>query len=348
MFEPNSTTVELTDDGDYLIDWRTCTPGCPVTVFSGFSAKKMDFDNPLVTKDNPPAVISGLSSDSRHFFSLCVRDSEIHVVAERRLPLDGTKNFRDMGGYPTRNGRRIKWGMLYRSGRLSDLSDTDRHYFSGLNISRICDFRREDEQVRSPSRLPEESNVKIVDLPIEAGSTESFQERIDRGKGDRDDIMGLMNNIYLDFAENQAHRYAEMFQCLLENGDGATLIHCTAGKDRTGFGTALILHALGVDDDIVMQDYLLTRRYFPIDSEMRLMAEKYEIPLDIYIDVMRPVFEVHPVYLQTAMDAVEEKYGGMKNYMEEGLGLTREVRHELMDKYLETYRVRRRLFEGTK
>jgi protein-tyrosine phosphatase len=336
MFEPNSTTVELTEDGDYRIDWRTCTPGCPVTVFSGLSVENMDLDNPLLTEDTPPAVVSGLSGDSRRFFYLCAQDTDMHVVAERRLPLDGAKNFRDLGGYLTRDGRQVKWGMLYRSGRLSELTETDRQYFSGLNITRICDFRREDEQVRSPSRLPEENNVTIVDLPIEAGSSESFQERIERGKSDRDDMMGLMNKIYLDFAENQSHRYAGMFHCLLENEDGANLIHCTAGKDRTGFGTALILHALGVADDTIMKDYLLTRRYFPIETEMRLMAVKYEIPQDVYIDVMRPVFEVHPVYLQTAMDAVEEKYGGIKNYMEEGLGLTREVRHELMDKYLET------------
>lgn len=336
MFEPNSTTVELIDNGNYRIDWRTRTPGCPVTVFSGFSAEDMDFDNPLVTKTDPPALVSGLRGDSRRYFSLCARDAEMHVVAERRLPFEGTKNFRDMGGYHTRNGRRIKWGMLYRSGRLSELSETDQQYFSGLNISLICDFRREDEQVRSPSRLPKENNVTIVDLPIVAGSSKNFLERIERGKADRDDMMNVMNDIYQDFAENQAHRYAEMFRCLLENEDGASLIHCTAGKDRTGFGTALILYALGIDDDTVMQDYLLTRRYFPVETEMQLMALKYEIPADIYLEVMRPVFEVHPVYLQTALNAIEKKYGSMDNYMEQALGLTRDMRNELMEKFLET------------
>lgn len=335
MFDTDATAVELMENGDYRIDWRTRVPGCPVTVFSGLAADDMDFETPLLTKSDPPAYVSGLGNDARRYFSLCVQDRDRVVVAERRLQLEGQKNFRDLGGYSTRSGRRIKWGMLYRSGRLSDLSEGDRRYLAGLNISRICDFRREDEQIHSPSRLPDNGDVKIMNLPIAAGSNESFQERIDRGTADRDDVMGLMNDIYVDLAENQAQRYADMFACLLENDDGATLIHCTAGKDRTGFGTALILYALGANDATVMQDYLLTRRYFPIDAEMRLMAMKYDIPEGIYTEVMRPVFEVHPVYLQTALDAVDEKYGGMENYMEQALGMTPEAREHLMEKFLE-------------
>ncbi|MFO7962654.1 MAG: tyrosine-protein phosphatase [Desulfobacterales bacterium] len=336
MFIPNSTLVELTETGDYRIEWRVRLPGLPVTVFTGFSVENIDFTRPLITQECPPALISGLDGNARRYFSLCLQDVDVEVVAERRLPLEGAKNFRDIGGYYTRDGRRVKWGKVFRSGRLSDLTERDLTYFSSLDIQLICDFRREDEQMISPSRLADEDHVTVVNLPIGAGSSKSFLERIEKRQADPADMMELMNDIYLDFAENQADRYAEMFRCLLETGEGACLIHCTAGKDRTGFGTALILYALGVDPDTIMQDYLLTRRYFPIESEMRLMALKYEIPQDVYLEVMRPVFEVHPVYLQTAVRYIEEHYGSIEDYIENALGISRGMREDLMDRYLES------------
>jgi protein-tyrosine phosphatase len=256
-------------------------------------------------------------------------------VGERRLPFVGTKNLRDLGGYKTSDGRRIKWGLLYRSGRLDELTENDQEYFSKLNIGVVCDFRREDEQVRCPSRLPKNKSIDVVDLPIGAGSTKRFLDQIESRQVSDDNMMGIMEEIYLDFARNQAEPYGEMFRRLLEAENEGMLIHCTAGKDRTGFGTALILAALGVAPETIMADYLLTTRYFPIDHEMRIMAERYEIPLDYYMKIMRPVFEVHPRYLQVAFGEIEARFRTVGNYLEEALGVTPEVREELRSRLLE-------------
>lgn len=334
MFCTDATQVELQEDGDFFIQWETIPSGQPVTVYSGLSEDTIEYDKPLVTTEDSQANIPGLNRDSRRYFCLQGKNSDTHIFAERRLPFEGTRNFRDLGGYQSVGGGTIKWGLLYRSGRLSALTGEDQKYFSSLNIGLICDFRREDEQERSPSLLPKNDPVKIVDLPIGAGSSKKFLDKMASDGFAPEDMKMAMQEIYLDFVQNQAETYSEMFKCLLEVNNEASLIHCTAGKDRTGFGTAIILSALGVERQAVMQDYLLTTRYFPIDLEMKLMAEKYDIQQDIYLHAFRPVFEVHPEYLQVAFDEIEKEYKTVENYLDKALGVTQEVCKELQAKFL--------------
>ena len=334
MFDLEKTEVESTADGGYFLQWATHTPGIPVTVYSGPSSKLIDFSTPLATTTQTEINLSGLNKGFRRYFYLQT-DQEGMLVGERRLPLSGAKNFRDLGGYEGADGRCIKWGLLYRSGRLDELTEADQDYFSSLNIGLICDFRREDEQIKCPSRLPEGNDINRVDLPIVAGSNERFLEELEARQTNDDVMKGIMEDIYLDFARNQTGPYGEMFSHMLNVDGEGMLIHCTAGKDRTGFGTALILAALGVPCDTIMSDYLLTMRYFPIEHEMRTMAEKYEVPLDFYMQTMRPVFEVHPRYLRAAFDEIEKEYGTMDDYLREALGVSEKMQTELKAKFLE-------------
>ena len=336
MCDVKKVRVALEENGDYVIKWRTMTPGLSVTVYSGKSVTDIDFDKPLATTSEMEVSIAGLNGCFRHYFYLRWENAEGVLAGERRLPFAGTKNFRDLGGYRAADGRRIKWGRLYRSGRLDELTEDDRCYFSNLDIGVICDFRREDEQLKSPSRLPEGNNINMVCLPIAAGSNQRFLEELESRQTSDEVMKGIMEDIYLDFARNQAKPFGEMFHHMLEVQNKGMLIHCTAGKDRTGFGTALILSALGVSRDTIMADYLLTTRYFPIDHEMQVMAQKYEIPVDFYIQTMRPVFEVRPQYLQTAFDEIERNYGTMENYMDQALGVSENMLKELRSKFLET------------
>ena len=336
MFIKEPTIIKK--NGDFIIQWEKEDNVHPVTVFTGLSPDKIDYSNPLATTNNSHIRISGLNGDSRHYFCLSSKNKDTQtkgtqIIAERRLPFEGTKNFRDIGGYKSLTGRHVKWGMLYRSGRLSDLTEQDLKYFSGLNIGMICDFRKEDEQNKAPNILPEGNSIQVINLNIGAGSAKSFMDKIKSGKTGQDDMKVLMQKIYRDFIHNQSAPYAEMFKLLLENDNGAALIHCTAGKDRTGFGTALILSALGVNRETIMQDYLLTTRYFPIDLEIKRMSENYNMTNNKNLDAIRPAFEVYPEYLQTAFDEIEKEYETIENYLSQALGVTKEVCIELQERF---------------
>jgi protein-tyrosine phosphatase len=332
MFDKDPTIIKK--NGDFIIQWEKESMDYPVTVYSGLSPDKIKYSNPLATTNDFHVRISGLNGKSRHYFCLRTKNKDGQIIAERQLPFEGTKNFRDMGGYQSLNGRRVKWGLLYRSGRLSDLTEQDLKYFSVLNIGLICDFRRKEEQNKSPNRLPEENSTKTSNLTIGAGSAKSFMDKIKSGKTGSDDMMSMMEKIYRDFVHKHSAPYAEMFKYLLENGNCATLIHCTAGKDRTGFGAAIILSALGVDRETIFHDYLLTTRYFPIDLEIKRMAENHNMTNNKYLDAIRPAFEVHPEYLQAAFDEIEKKYETIENYLSMALGVTKEVCEELQERFL--------------
>jgi len=256
---------------------------------------------------------------------------------QRHLVFEGIQNFRDLGGYKTRDGRTVKWGMLFRSGQLSELTNKDHASFKDLGIQLICDFRWEAEQLRAPNNLPDSDQPNIQSLPIKTGSFRSFLEKNGKEHPGPEDMMAAMKEIYRDFVNEYARTYATMFQRMLQTDRGTTLIHCSAGKDRTGFGSAMILYALGVDREVIMNDYLLSAKYFSADSAMEMLLKNNEnnrrFPFDL--NAFRPVYEVYPEYLETALGEIEQKYASVERYLEEALGMTREIRKHLQEKYLE-------------
>ena len=336
MIKHGTITVEWQHDGDFLVRWATTVPGYPVSVSLGRTPDEIDPDKPAAATRKTWVRVPGLNGSVRPYFILKGENGDTHIAAQRNLPFAGTFNFRDMGGYPAQDGRRVKWGALYRSGHLSEMTEQDLTVFSDLDIGLICDFRRKDEQDLAPNRLPPGSSIHVANIPIHTGSQQSFIEKIETGKTDRKNMMGVMKQIYTNYVEAHAAAFAVMFDHILAKPAGAVLIHCTAGKDRTGFGTALILWALGVDRETIMQDYLLSRQYFPIDMALERAAQNYDRLGGASFDpkVMIPVFEVQPEYLNTAFSEIEKRFGGMDAYLGKEIGITPEIIATLRKRYL--------------
>ena len=251
----------------------------------------------------------------------------------RCLPLQGTPNFRDMGGYTGADGRSVKWGYLFRSGQLSTLSPSDRDLLGELGLHLVCDFRRVEEQARDPSLLPV-PGPQVVSLPIAPGSNGSFLEEAgSSGAVDRRAMFGFMVDINRDFAVQQVETYASMFELLLESEDTRMLVHCAAGKDRTGFAAAIILLALGVSRATVMEDYLLTAQYFHPQREIERLREKYGME-DLDTEAIMPVLEVHPEYLQAGFDAIDAEFASLEDYLDQALGVDEGKREVLRQRYL--------------
>ena len=256
-------------------------------------------------------------------------------VAERVVPMQGASNFRDFGGYFTSSGAQVRWGKLFRSGQLSQLEHSDLTLVEGLGIGRICDFRREEEAERQPSRLP--ASVVVDEIPISPGSSVDFMEAIATHREDFDEpkIDQFMREINEDLAINHSERYAAMFAALLESEQGV-MIHCSAGKDRTGLGAALILGALGVSIEIILQDYLLTNECVDIDREVARWSKSWDgfDGNNLNLDSLAIILGVKQSYLEAALACIEGEYGSIGGYVERRIGLGGAELEQLRARYL--------------
>ena len=233
---------------------------------------------------------------------LSIAERESH----RRIAFSGAHNFRDLGGYRSRDGSRVKWGLLYRADGLHNLSKRDVKALSRLGLARIIDFRAEFEQEREPDRLPDDPKLKVVSIPIfDANSLlgKEVRERITAGKLDGLDPEGLLHEAYLQFVSQFTPQYRAFFREVLAAEGKPILFHCTAGKDRTGFAAAVLLSVLQVPMETIRDDYLLTQVY----------GQKVLAPLFFYVRLFRGKRVMVMVqrfaaarasYLQAAFDAL--------------------------------------------
>lgn len=339
MFDLSSCHVERLDDRKYRISWRPFDPPRTVSVYMSDDPEhfygKRDFGVPLVTTRDSEVLITNPDARVRHYFYLETDCGDGAILAERRLSLQGAPNFRDLGGYVTADGRKLKWGKLFRSGKLSTLTEEDMHYVRRLGLTLVCDFRQLVEQELDPTPLEARISRQLASLPVTPGSKHNFMDNLHRGVVAVDDAAGLMQDINRDFVLNQMPQYAEMFQLLLA-GDQQLLIHCASGKDRTGFGAALILDVLGVDEEAIVQDYLLTNKYLPIEQEIqRLSAELRDHAGEpVSEDVLRPLLEVRPEYLRACFEEIRKRHESKQHFYETALKLDEDKLARLRERYL--------------
>ena len=339
MFDPTNCHVERNEEQNYLLTWRLPSEGQRVAVYMSDSPDRYystsDHGTPILYTSGSEALILNPDKDVRHYFYLKSEQGEAIILAERQLVLQGSPNFRDLGGYQTDDGRRLKWGRLYRSSKLSNLTDIDMQYVRRLGLTLICDFRQVVEQELEPTRIHSENSPTLASLPVTPGSSASFLENLHNGIIAVQDPAGFMEQINRDFVINQMPQYAEMFQLLLA-GDQQLLIHCASGKDRTGVGAALILDVLGVSEETIVNDYLLTNKYLPIEKEVARLSKELADHSGAAIseDALRPLLEVRPEYIRACFEEIKKRYESKEHFYETALSLdTAKVTH-LKDRYL--------------
>jgi len=242
-------------------------------------------------------------------------------IPARHLNLEGASNFRDLGGYPTSDGRIVRWRQIFRSNHLGRLTETDIVIVRQLGVRSAFDFRGREERAAAHCALAE---IAVHSLPIEPTVVATLRERLAAGCLTAEDALEIMRESYRNYVRLSTDSFRGLFAHLLE--DRAPLvIHCTAGKDRTGFACALILHALGVPDDVIADDYLLTNRFYRRDPTAST---------DLPDDVRDAIGSVDASFLAAGLEAVQAGYGGLEGYLRDGLGIGEQERAALQARYL--------------
>jgi protein-tyrosine phosphatase len=242
---------------------------------------------------------------------------------DRVLPLQGATNFRDLGGYRGHEGRSVRWRRLFRSDHLGGLTPADKALLRELGVAHALDFRGLHERAAEAYELP---GVEQHALHIEPTVVQRMQQQAAAGRRiDGELVTELMHDLYRGLVTEQAHRYAELFDHLLHS-EAPLVFHCTAGKDRTGVGAALILLALGVPRELVLQDYLLTNEVFRHPPH----AGTHDLPADARAVLWR----VQPGFLQTALEVVDAEHGGVEHFLAQRLGVTPQALALLRSRYL--------------
>ncbi|MGN0554099.1 MAG: tyrosine-protein phosphatase [Oscillospiraceae bacterium] len=266
--------------------------------------------------------------------------------ADRFIGIKGIENARQLGGYIGADGRKVRDGLLIRTAGLNKISDEAAKELSDrFHVKHVVDFRMEYERQLVPDKeIPGAENVWISVFEMDTNAPENIEmmNKIREAGGELQKTVeyaktGRLSALYTDILlEKKGQKgYARFFDILLNNSGGAVLWHCTYGKDRTGVAAALLLCALGVDEDIIMQDFLISNEVYK-DNIARLETELEKRGCDdIVIKEAQAMAGVKGEYLIAAFDAVKSEYGSVQNYIKNQLGVSDEKIKKLRDLYLE-------------
>lgn len=249
-------------------------------------------------------------------------------MAERRVAVEGTLNFRDLGGYKTASGRQVRWGRVYRSDNLAAAGESGWATIAGLGVRSVYDLRHDAERDRAPSPAPEHLGIATTHFPI-GGEAAEAPDLVDLIQGSGPQRFGLEFMIEMNrtLINDHATVFGSLITELSEESNLPAVFHCTAGKDRTGMAAALVLEVLGVDREDVLGDYELSTVY---RSEYRIEQLRPRLEAaGVDVESVRPFLSAPRPALAAALDDVDAAYGSVERYLIEAAGVRPEVPSQL-------------------
>jgi len=257
-------------------------------------------------------------------------------------------NFRDFGSYTTLSGNKVKKGFLFRSDAPCNLSDDEQQLLTNFfHINTVVDLRSRSEIEGEPDRLP--SSVQWISIPAKAKLAEAASEskklqgrlttyeRLLLGRNTEFEHMeSKMIEMMRSFISDEENRkvYGNLLNTYISYGTQPILQHCRGGKDRTGFGVALIQMILGISWDDIMAEYLLSNSLKEKETKTKMAQYRSIVSDEILLDSLHSMLVVKEDYLLAAFDEIEKLYGNFDNYLVEGLNFSKEKQNQLQSMYL--------------
>jgi protein tyrosine/serine phosphatase len=260
-------------------------------------------------------------------------------MTQRILPLEGVENFRDYGDYQTAAGRRIHPGRLYRSANHAMATDADLDAIADLNLAVLVDLRRAEERTRAPNRRPAACAARVItnDIEEDPDNPDPWMKFVRGSDLSAESFRGYLFTYYREapFKPRHVDLFSRYFRALGE-AEGPVLIHCAAGKDRTGLLAALTHHLVGVHGDDIVEDYLLTNDEARFERRAPLVLQTLAEAAGREADpaVARIAMGVEAAYLDTAFKAIVEAHGALDAYLEQALGVDAALRGRIEERLL--------------
>lgn len=256
------------------------------------------------------------------------------MLAERVVPLSGIHNFRDYGGYDVEGGGKLRSGLLWRSAHHQDATAADLDAVDALGIETIIDLRGDDERAAHPCKRSEGFSARVL---FADGNTAGLAPHLQAAKGtiDNETARARMIDTYAGMPYRPVLvNTLRLYLAALAEYDAPSLVHCVAGKDRTGFAVAVVHRLLGVHEDDLMQDYLLTNTAGKIEERIAqggdVIRARYNA--EIPDDAIRTLMSVNPIFLDAALSTVRRDHGDIATYAEVVLNLTPEMHEAMVNK----------------
>ena len=320
----DNPVCDRTGPGTYRISFELSDAKEQVSVYASAHPDRIDSKKVLAKATSSPVQVSA-SGPGRIYFHLKPRSGPTRVVAVRRIDLEGSYNTRDIGGYRAADGRYVRWGLIYRSDQLHDLTDHDFQVLTALGVKLVCDFRVEKERAQEPTDTTKLPIATFANLDIDSYGGRYGQPRgapaPGRGSAPPPGRSGPPQPQAYFWLPIAAPQYSKVFHSIAA-GELPVLFHCFAGKDRTGMMAGLILSVLGVPRDTILADYMLTND-FP-DSKLPVIAKAMEprgaVPSDPA--AIRRSAQVTRGQMEATFDSLDKTYGSVQEYLKKELSLT--------------------------
>lgn len=320
--------VETQTGGTVVVRWKVEGDPVAVDVATGPSPDRVDHEHQATVPAEETSIVVPAAGRGRLYVSVAPHGRGPAVVAaDRRVPFEGVTNFRDLGGYRTRDGGRLRWGRVFRADSLHGLTEADLALYERLGLRAVYDLRSESERNERPNPV---SSLQHTITGRPQGSLPDYL--IANGIGDADGEQ-LLETVYVGMLDHSAAQIGRLYEGLAGDGGLPAVFHCHAGKDRTGVVAALLLEALGVERADILDDYELTSRY-----RLRVHQEwTFErlLKSGLAPEVAAGVLSTPRWAMERALAHLDEHYGGIDAFLTGPAGMSADAVETLRRRLVE-------------
>ncbi|MDR3060726.1 MAG: tyrosine-protein phosphatase [Dysgonamonadaceae bacterium] len=317
--------------GDYLLKWETYPPmEGTVKIYESSNPDAFNTQTPVAKQDINIGyvIVPSKFLEPRQYFKFVFNKKRSVIAAERAILMDGLYNLRDIGGYYDKNKSPIRWGKLYRSSTMYNATERDVETLDDLKIKTLIDLRSDRENDIAPPkyRAPHTFNV-----PLGNSNPASFVNKITFEEMKKGDVFVALQDVQMEILHKNTDQFIRIFDILLDENNYPAIIYCSWGNDRTGLVISLVLSALDIPYEQILQDYMLSNNYINFNYILP-DGDLYEISVQKGLTAL---FSSHEEVLNYVFDQINKGYGSVNNYLEKKLQLTSKKREKLKNLLLD-------------